>query len=103
MNRRAFFKTSGAALGLLAVGQAGRALPTSAQADALDGDSITPDMRARRPRRIRYQNSDLRVDLGVGLWGWPLPMDYNGDGLMDLVVAGSGTLTTESTFSRIPG
>jgi hypothetical protein len=29
----------------------------------------------------------LLVDLGVGLWAWPLPMDFNDDGLMDLVVA----------------
>ncbi|HVU35736.1 MAG TPA: VCBS repeat-containing protein [Opitutaceae bacterium] len=40
--------------------------------------------------RIHYNNPGLNVDLGVGLWGWPLPMDYNHDGLMDLVVVGSG-------------
>jgi hypothetical protein len=26
------------------------------------------------------------VDLGVGLWAWPIPVDFNGDGKMDLVV-----------------
>jgi hypothetical protein len=36
--------------------------------------------------RLAYNNPDLVVDLGVGLWSWPLPMDYNGDGKMDLVV-----------------
>ncbi|MBC7369338.1 MAG: VCBS repeat-containing protein [Undibacterium sp.] len=36
--------------------------------------------------RLAYNNPGLLVDLGVGLWAWPLPMDYNGDGLMDLVV-----------------
>ncbi|WP_228693509.1 VCBS repeat-containing protein [Lunatimonas sp.] len=36
---------------------------------------------------LTYQNPSLMVDLGVGLWAWPLPMDWNGDGLMDLVVA----------------
>lgn len=36
--------------------------------------------------RLAYNNPTLTVDLGVGLWAWPLPMDYNGDGLMDLVV-----------------
>jgi FG-GAP-like repeat len=36
--------------------------------------------------RIAYNNPGLTVDLGVGLWAWPLPMDYNGDGRMDLVV-----------------
>jgi hypothetical protein len=40
--------------------------------------------------RIAYNNPGLRTDVGVGLWGWPLPMDYNHDGLIDLVVAGSG-------------
>ncbi len=43
------------------------------------------------PKRIRYNNPGLLANVGVGLWGWPLPMDYNGDGLMDLVVAGTGT------------
>src|SRR5204863_208034 len=37
-------------------------------------------------QRLAYNNPGLLVDLGVGLWAWPLPMDYNGDGLMDLVV-----------------
>src|SRR3954470_21525449 len=42
------------------------------------------------PKRIAYNNPGLRVDVGVALWGWPLPMDFNRDGLLDLVVAGSG-------------
>ena len=36
--------------------------------------------------RLAYNNPGALADLGVGLWAWPLPMDYNGDGLMDLVV-----------------
>jgi hypothetical protein len=36
---------------------------------------------------LTYQNPSMTVDLGVGLWAWPFPMDWNGDGLMDLVVA----------------
>ena len=36
--------------------------------------------------RVAYNHPGLVVDLGVGLWAWPLPMDYNGDGRMDLVV-----------------
>ena len=35
---------------------------------------------------VRQNNPGLIVDLGTGLWPSPLPMDYNGDGLMDLVV-----------------
>lgn len=40
--------------------------------------------------RIKYHNPGLRTDVGVGLWGWPLPMDYNADGLIDLVMASPG-------------
>ena len=36
--------------------------------------------------RLAHHQPGLIVDLGVGLWAWPLPMDYNRDGLMDLVV-----------------
>ena len=36
--------------------------------------------------RLAHHNPGTLVDLGVGLWAWPLPMDYNNDGLMDLVV-----------------
>lgn len=36
--------------------------------------------------RLAHHNPGTLADLGVGLWAWPLPMDYNGDGLMDLVV-----------------
>ncbi|SHF84316.1 Repeat domain-containing protein [Mariniphaga anaerophila] len=41
--------------------------------------------------RLSYNNPDLLVDLGVGLWAWPLPMDYNDDGLIDLVVVCTDT------------
>ena len=40
--------------------------------------------------RLPYNNPGLRTDVAVGLWGWPLPMDYNHDGLIDLVVVCSG-------------
>lgn len=40
-----------------------------------------------RMSQLKYNNPGLLVDLGVGLWAWPLPMDFNDDGLMDLVVA----------------
>jgi hypothetical protein len=36
--------------------------------------------------RLSYNNPGLTVDLAVGLRGWPLPMDYNGNGLTDLVL-----------------
>lgn len=31
-------------------------------------------------------NNDILTDLGVGLWGIPVPWDFDGDGLKDLVV-----------------
>lgn len=37
--------------------------------------------------KLKYHNPSLLADLGVGLWAWPLPMDWNNDGLMDLIVA----------------
>jgi hypothetical protein len=36
--------------------------------------------------KLAYNHPGLVTDLGVGLWAWPLPMDYNDDGLIDLVV-----------------
>ncbi len=49
------------------------------------GAVAAPAAEATMPR-LAYNNPGTLVDLGVGLWAWPLPMDYNGDGLMDLVV-----------------
>ena len=37
--------------------------------------------------RIKYNNPGLIVDLGVGLWGTPLPVDYDKDGLIDLLMS----------------
>ena len=36
---------------------------------------------------LAFQNPNLTVDLGVGLWAFPMPMDFDGDGLFDLVVS----------------
>lgn len=37
--------------------------------------------------RLKYNHPGLTVDLGVGLWAFPLPMDFSGDGKLDLVVS----------------
>ncbi len=44
------------------------------------------DDRPPQLERLKYNNPWLLVDLGVGLWAWPLPMDFNGNGLTDLVM-----------------
>lgn len=36
---------------------------------------------------LKYNHPGLIVDLAVGLYAWPLPMDYDDDGDMDLVIA----------------
>lgn len=35
---------------------------------------------------LRYNHPGLEVDLGVGLWAYPMPLDYDNDGDMDLLV-----------------
>jgi len=41
--------------------------------------------------RLPYNNPDLVVDLGVGLWANPFPMDWDGDGDNDLLAASADT------------
>ncbi len=56
--------------------------------------------------RIKYNNPILTVDLGVGLWAWLLPMDYDNDGDHDMVVSCpdkpyNGTYFFENTSGNI--
>ena len=37
--------------------------------------------------KLKYQNPKLKVDLAVGLWASPLPMDYDNDGDIDLIIS----------------
>src|SRR3989339_2021400 len=37
-------------------------------------------------QRMKYNHPGLAVDLGAGLWAWPLPLDVNGDGMIDMVI-----------------
>ncbi len=37
--------------------------------------------------RLKYNNPDLIVDLGVGLWANPIPVDWDNDGDTDLMVS----------------
>jgi hypothetical protein len=36
---------------------------------------------------VKYNNQGLLTDLGVGLWGTPIPVDYDNDGLMDIIMS----------------
>jgi predicted neuraminidase len=45
------------------------------------------DLQEPRLKPLKYNHPGLVVDLGVGLWAWPMPVDYNGDGRLDLLVA----------------
>ncbi|MBN2377830.1 MAG: VCBS repeat-containing protein [Sedimentisphaerales bacterium] len=38
-------------------------------------------------QRVKYNHPGLVVDLGVGLWAWPIPTDYDEDGDNDLLVS----------------
>jgi len=58
--------------------------------------------------RIQYNNPELETDLAVGLWPSPLPVDYDKDGDMDLVVSCTdipynGTYYFENTSGKISG
>ncbi len=52
---------------------------------------VNTGTQAQQLERLPYNNPGLLVDLGVGLWAWPLPMDFNGNGLTDLVVVCTDT------------
>ena len=72
---------------------ASSAIPLSARESTipvqlLRSDNATSDFdTARVFQQLIYGDSTKLSELGVGLWAWPLPMDWNEDGLMDLVVA----------------
>ncbi len=40
--------------------------------------------------KLSYNRQGATCDLGWGLWGNPLPMDYDGDGDMDMLVSSAG-------------
>ncbi|MFM1768381.1 MAG: hypothetical protein RJA22_910 [Verrucomicrobiota bacterium] len=46
-----------------------------------------PAAGAASLERIPHRHPGLVTDLAVGLWAWPLPMDWDDDGDLDLLVA----------------
>ena len=70
-------------------------------------EAQAPALPAGTSQRLQFQNPDLVVDLGVGLWALPLPMDYDGDGDHDMVVAtvtkpSNGIFFFENTEGNVP-
>ncbi len=64
---------------------------------------VPDEMFAERLERLSYNHPGLLVDLGVGLWAWPLPMDYNNDGLTDLLVTCTDTPSRGTYFFENSG
>lgn len=53
-------------------------------------DQTECDENGSRLTRVSYNNPDLLVDLGVGLWAVPFPVDFTGNGQNDLLVGSGG-------------
>lgn len=45
------------------------------------------DYKSNTVIQLQYLNPDLQVDLAVGLWASPIPLDFDKDGDMDLVIS----------------
>jgi len=61
---------------------------------AADGQDLLP---------LKYNHPGLVVDLGVGLWAFPLPMDFDRDGDLDLVVSCPDRPSNGTYFFENPG
>lgn len=54
--------------------------------------------------RLKYNHPGLQADIGLGIWGLPVILDYDGDGVDDLLVNSSGSqLGGLYWFRRAPG
>lgn len=54
-------------------------------------------------QRVRYNHPGLTVDLGVGLWAQPLPVDFDNDGDVDLLCATADVPSKGIYFFENPG
>jgi hypothetical protein len=52
--------------------------------------------------KLHYNNPGLVVDIGVGLWGMPLPMDYDEDGDHDILMVTGGDVGNGIYFFENP-
>jgi len=48
--------------------------------------SVIVEAQSTKDILVKYNQEDLIVDLGVGLWGSPIPTDYDMDGLIDILM-----------------
>jgi hypothetical protein len=53
--------------------------------------------------RVKYNHPGLTTDLGVGLWAWPMVMDWDRDGDLDLIVSCPDTPYNGSYFFENTG
>jgi hypothetical protein len=56
-----------------------------------------------RLERLKYNHPGLEVDLSVGLWAVPLPMDYDSDGDLDLIVSCADVPYNGTYYFENPG
>ncbi|MFP6582238.1 MAG: VCBS repeat-containing protein [Candidatus Hydrogenedentota bacterium] len=65
--------------------------------------AVTEPIPDSNLERVRYNNPGLTVDLGVGLWAQPMPVDYDNDGDVDLLVATADVPSNGIYFFENPG
>lgn len=67
------------------------------------GMGVEPAAPDWKLEQLPYHHPGLVVDLGVGLWAQPLPMDWDGDGHYDLLVATADIPSKGVYFFKNPG
>lgn len=62
-----------------------------------------PLLYSEELQRLKYNHPGLVVDLGVGLWAWPVPGDHDSDGDHDLIVVCPDVPFNGTYFFENPG
>lgn len=89
MKLSAFLRTAARTAGLTSIALITTPDTSAQTAGTKESTATTVQQSAERPdaAALRHNNPGLTTDLGVGLWGIPIPVDYDGDGLKDLLVS----------------